>query len=54
MIGIGRFGLAVGSNPEALAVAIWWAYAASILLITAGFLFGREPEPSVGPAKRAL
>ena len=53
MIGIGRFGLPVGSNPEALAVAIWWAYAASILLITAGFLFGREPATSVGTAKPA-
>lgn len=54
MIGIGRFGLAAGSNPAALAVAIWWAYAASILLITAGLLFGREPAPSVGTAKPAL
>jgi uncharacterized membrane protein YhhN len=54
MIGIGRFGLAAGSNPEALAVAIWWAYAASILLITAGFLFGRGPAASVGTAKPAL
>ena len=53
MIGIGKFGLAAGSNPEALAVGIWWAYAASILLITAGFLFGREPAASVGTAKPA-
>lgn len=53
MIGIGKFGLAAGSNPEALAVAIWWAYSASILLITAGFLFGREPVASVGTAKPA-
>lgn len=37
MIGIGRFVL----GSEALAVPIWWAYAASILLITAGLLFGR-------------
>lgn len=53
MIGIGKFGLAPGSNPEALAVGIWWAYAASILLITAGFLFGRGPVSSVGTAKPA-
>jgi uncharacterized membrane protein YhhN len=37
MIGIGRFIL----RSEALAVPIWWAYAASLLLITAGFFFGR-------------
>lgn len=37
MIGIGRFVL----GTEALAVPIWWAYAASLLLITAGFFFGR-------------
>lgn len=37
MIGIGRFVL----ESEALAVPIWWAYAASLVLITAGFLFGR-------------
>jgi uncharacterized membrane protein YhhN len=37
MIGIGRFVL----RSEALAVPIWWAYAASLMLITAGFLFGR-------------
>jgi uncharacterized membrane protein YhhN len=37
MIGIGRFVL----GSEALAVPIWWAYAASLLLITAGFFFGR-------------
>lgn len=37
MIGIGRFVL----RSEALAVPIWWAYAASLLLITAGFFFGR-------------
>jgi uncharacterized membrane protein YhhN len=41
MIGIGKFILA-STNPEALAVPIWWAYAASILLITAGFFFGRK------------
>jgi len=43
MIGIGRFVL----NSEALAVPIWWAYAASLLLITAGLFFGRTSEPSV-------
>lgn len=37
MIGIGRFVL----GSEALAVPIWWVYAASLLLITAGFFFGR-------------
>jgi uncharacterized membrane protein YhhN len=38
MIGIGKFVL----GSEALAVPIWWAYAASLLLITAGFFFGRQ------------
>ncbi|MET0476298.1 MAG: lysoplasmalogenase [Mycobacterium sp.] len=42
MIGISKFVL----QSEALAVPIWWAYAASILLITAGFLFGRARRPS--------
>lgn len=37
MIGVGRFVL----GSEALAVPIWWAYAASLLLITAGLFFGR-------------
>ena len=37
MIGIGRFVL----RSEALAVPIWWAYAASLLLISAGVFFGR-------------
>lgn len=45
MIGIGKFVLAP-TNAEALAVPIWWAYAASLLLITAGFFFGRASEPS--------
>ncbi|OBF49152.1 lysoplasmalogenase [Mycolicibacterium monacense] len=40
MIGIGKFVLAP-EDTEALAVPIWWAYAASLLLITAGFFFGR-------------
>jgi uncharacterized membrane protein YhhN len=42
MIGIGKFVL----GSEALAVPIWWAYATSILLITAGLLFGRARRPS--------
>jgi uncharacterized membrane protein YhhN len=46
MIGIGRFVLA----NEALAVPIWWVYALSLLLLTAGLLFGRESEPSARPA----
>jgi uncharacterized membrane protein YhhN len=41
MIGIGRFIL----YNDALAVPIWWLYAAAQILITAGFFFGREqPE----------
>lgn len=44
MIGISRFVLAP-DNAEALAVPIWWCYAASLLLITAGLLFGRGPAP---------
>lgn len=50
MIGIGRFVL----DTEALAVPIWWAYAASLLLITAGFFFGRgrsASERSATPAE---
>ena len=42
MIGIGKFVLA----SEALAVPIWWAYATSLVLITAGFFFGRTSDPS--------
>ena len=42
MIGVGKFVL----ESEALAVPIWWAYAASILLITAGVFFGRGPAAS--------
>jgi uncharacterized membrane protein YhhN len=38
MIGIGRFIL----GNEALAVPIWWTYAAAQILITAGFFFGRD------------
>jgi uncharacterized membrane protein YhhN len=40
MIGIGRFVL----GTEALAVPIWWTYAAAQVLITAGFFFGRVSE----------
>lgn len=40
MIAIGRFILA----NDALAVPIWWLYAAAQVLIAAGFFFGRE-EP---------
>jgi uncharacterized membrane protein YhhN len=34
----------------ALAVPIWWAHATSLLLITAGFFFGRPSEPSATPS----
>jgi len=56
MIGIGKFvlqagaGLPATSGSEALAVPIWWAYATSLLLITAGFFFGRGSVASVGSA----
>ncbi|TRW83173.1 lysoplasmalogenase [Mycolicibacterium sp. 018/SC-01/001] len=46
MIGISRFVL----GDERLGVPIWWAYAASLLLITAGVLFGRSSQPSARPA----
>lgn len=46
MIGINVFVL----ESETLAVPIWWVYSASLLLITAGFLFGRTSLPSAGPA----
>jgi uncharacterized membrane protein YhhN len=42
MIGIGKFVL----GSEALAVPIWWAYATSLVLITAGLFFGRASAPS--------
>lgn len=42
MIGIGRFVL----GSEALAVPIWWTYAAAQVLITAGFFFGRVSTAS--------
>lgn len=38
MIGIGRFIL----DSQALEVPIWWVYAASQMLITAGLFFGRK------------
>jgi len=50
MIGIGKFVLAP-TNTEALAVPIWWAYAMSLVLITAGFYFGRASVPSATPSE---
>lgn len=38
MIGIGRFVL----SNDSLAVPIWWFYAGAMILITAGFFFGRD------------
>lgn len=46
MIGISRFVL----GNEALAVPVWWAYAAAQILITAGFFFGRVSVTSAKPA----
>ncbi|KWX61468.1 lysoplasmalogenase [Mycobacterium sp. NAZ190054] len=46
MIGVDKFIL----GSEALAVPIWWVYATSLLLITAGLLFGRASVPSATPA----
>lgn len=40
MIGIGKFVL----GSQALELPIWWVYAASMLLITAGFFFGRARD----------
>jgi uncharacterized membrane protein YhhN len=56
MIGIGRLSPASGRCPqlacsEALAVPIWWAYATSLVLITAGFFFGRASVPSATPSE---
>lgn len=42
MIGIDQFIL----QSDVLAVPIWWAYAMSQLLITAGLFFGRQVVPS--------
>lgn len=51
MIAIGRFIL----GNEALAVPIWWSYAAAMVLITAGFFFSREiPAAAVDEASDAL
>ena len=47
MIGIGRFVL----GSEALAVPIWWLYAAAQILITAGFFFGRVSTVSATPGE---
>ncbi len=44
MIAIGRFIL----GNEALAVPIWWFYAAAEILITAGFFFGRGETEDAG------
>jgi uncharacterized membrane protein YhhN len=52
MIGISKFVLAP-TRTEALAVPIWWAYATSLLLITAGFFFGRAAAPSARSATTA-
>jgi uncharacterized membrane protein YhhN len=50
MIAISRFIL----GNEALAVPIWWSYAAAEILITAGFFFSREGlETSPGTATSA-
>jgi uncharacterized membrane protein YhhN len=46
MIGIDRFIL----QSDVLAVPIWWAYAMSQVLITAGFFFGRQIPMSRVPA----
>ncbi|MDT5247546.1 MAG: hypothetical protein QOJ28_180 [Mycobacterium sp.] len=59
MIGIGKFALGAGaaqsatSGSEVLAVPIWWAYATSLLLITAGFFFGRGRVASDRSARPA-
>jgi uncharacterized membrane protein YhhN len=42
MIGVNKFVL----GSEALAVPIWWAYATSLVLITAGFFFSRTSDSS--------
>jgi uncharacterized membrane protein YhhN len=46
MIGIAKFVL----QSDTLAVPIWWAYATSLLLITAGLFFGRASVPSATPS----
>ncbi|MDV3134845.1 lysoplasmalogenase [Mycobacterium sp. 29Ha] len=52
MIGISKFVL-TPTDTEMLAVPIWWAYATSLLLITAGFFFGRASDPSASSATSA-
>ncbi len=47
MIGIGRFVL----GSEALAVPIWWTYAAAQVLITAGFFYGRVSANPATPGE---
>jgi uncharacterized membrane protein YhhN len=47
MIGISRFVL----GTEALAVPIWWTYAAAQVLITAGFFFGRVSANPATPGE---
>jgi uncharacterized membrane protein YhhN len=49
MIGISKFVL----GDETLAVPIWWVYATSLLLITAGLFFGRAAGPSLPSAPSA-
>ncbi|WP_286211920.1 lysoplasmalogenase [Mycolicibacterium mageritense] len=46
MIGISEF----VRGDQLLAVEIWWAYATSLLLITAGLFFGRASGPSATSA----
>lgn len=46
MIGISEF----IRNDQALAVPIWWAYAAAMVLITRGLFFGRTSDRSATPA----
>jgi len=48
LIGTGRFVL----ESEALAVPIWWTYAAALALITAGLFFGRSPK-DLGTSERS-
>ncbi len=49
MIGISKFVL----GNETLAVPIWWAYATSLLFITAGLFFGRAAVQSARSATTA-
>ncbi|OBH29530.1 hypothetical protein A9X03_00865 [Mycobacterium sp. E1715] len=49
LIAIGRFIL----GNEALAVPIWWSYAAALILMTAGFFFGREAPADAGTPEPA-